>query len=406
MPEKLLTDAQVKNAKPKEKLYYLPDGGGLRLRVRTNGTKSWLLRYRNAGLENTSSLGSYPTISLSDARQKAAEYKKIALEGQNLTRYKSRLKKQIIKNERSTFGSVSREWINANKDTWSDSHLERNEGLLRRVLLKDFDKTPITEITEDDLILVLKRYYDSGKKESARRARQVASQIFSFSKKTHRTKNNPARDLVDSPFLKKPPVRHFKALNQSSVGSLMLALSEVGERQKLNPNTQYGLLLAMYTGLRDESLRGAKWSEIDFANRKWTIPAERMKKRQTFSVPLPAQAISVLKKLKRLSYEGADSYIFSSNTKKGYMAENTLRLGLHRLGFKVTFHGMRALITIVLNENEFPPDAVEKQLDHVERNKVRSAYLRTDFFKKRIEMMQWFADWCDQQKKMVERQKR
>ena len=397
MAEKLLTDTKIRNAKPRDRQYYLSDGGGLRLRIKSNGSRSWLLRYQIAKKENTVSLGAYPVFSLSDARERATEYKKLLGCGINPALYKSEQKDQFLEAQIATFGMISREWLSINKETWSDSHFERNTGLLKRVLWKSFERTPITQISEDDLLRVLREYYDGGAKESARRAQLVAAQVFSFAKETKRVSANPARELKGSPFLKKTPVKHFSALKQQQVGELMTLLMKTGSEQRLSINTQCGLLLALYTGLRDHSLRGAKWSEIDFEGKKWTVPAARMKKRRSHTIPLPKQAIEILKKLYALNYSGEDTYVFPSNNKSDYMAENTLRLGLHRLGFKVTVHGMRSLITDVLNENEFPPDAIERQLDHVVGNQVKSAYLRTDFFKKRIDMMQWFADWCDKQ---------
>jgi integrase len=175
----------------------------------------------------------------------------------------------------------------------------------------------------------------------------------------------------------------------------MEALNRTGGAQTLDVKTVCALKLALYTGLRDHSIRGAKWVEIDFASATWEVPAERMKLRRAFKVPLPTQAIGVLKTLKTLTYKDDNSYIFPSAGKYGYMAENTLRLALHSLGFKVTVHGMRSLITNVLNEHGFNADAIERQLDHRESNKVRAAYLRSDFWDQRQVMMQSFADWCD-----------
>ena len=155
------------------------------------------------------------------------------------------------------------------------------------------------------------------------------------------------------------------------------------------------MLLALYTGLRDNSIRGAKWLEIDFENKFWTVPPERMKSKRLHKVPLPTQAIEALKALHPITHRTDDSYVFPSSGKYGFMAENTIRLALHRLGFKVTAHGMRSLITDVLNENAFNSDAIERQLDHLEQSQVRRAYLRSDFMDMRKTMMQWFADWCD-----------
>jgi integrase len=129
------------------------------------------------------------------------------------------------------------------------------------------------------------------------------------------------------------------------------------------------------------------------------VPGSRMKSGREHTVPLPTQAIAALKLLKPLTYRNQTSYVFPGGGKHKIMSENTLRLALHRLRFKVTAHGMRSLITDVLNESSFNPDAIERQLDHSEKSQVRRAYLRSNFMDERIKMMQWFADWCDAEAK-------
>lgn len=392
---KLLTEAKCKAARAAESIYYLNDGSGLRLRVRPDGSRSWLLRFFIQGKENTQGLGPYPQISLQVARAKASEAKQIVREGLNPS-VEARVKKaaRAVASE-TTFGVIAQEWLNHNSKNWSAHHLERNEGLLRRFLLPDLSKLPIDSIEEHYLFAVLKAAYDAGTKESARRARAVAAQVFSYAKATHKGRRNPARDMADNPYFKKPPVKHFKAIPQGEVASLMAILKLTGKDQKLSAETVAALKLSLYTGLRDHSVRGAKWAEIDYTTLTWTIPKERMKSKRAHVVPLPQQAIEVLKELELLTFKGGESFLFPGTTKTGYMAENTLRQALHRLGFKVTHHGIRSLITDVLNENGFRPDPIERQLDHQEKNQVRRAYLHSDFMDERRVMMQWFADWCD-----------
>jgi integrase len=254
---------------------------------------------------------------------------------------------------------------------------------------------PIDSIPEHYLVSVLRKFYDSGVKESARRARAVAAQIFSYAKATHRGTNNPARDMSDNPYFKKPSVNHFKALPKSEVAALMVELNKKGSEQTLDAKTICALKMAIYTGLRDNSIRGARWAEIDLKQGIWTVPSERMKSGRLHIVSLPKQAVLALTELKPLTYRNDDSYVFPGAGKNRFMAENTLRLALHRIGFKVTVHGMRSLITDVLHENGYASEVIERQLDHADTNKVRKAYLRSDFMDKRILMMQWFADWCD-----------
>jgi integrase len=202
--------------------------------------------------------------------------------------------------------------------------------------------------------------------------------------------------MSDNQYFKKPPVKHFAALAKEQVPQLMAALNKTQIEQQLDIKTVCALKLALYTGLRDNSIRGATWSEIDLVRNIWTVPASRMKSGKEFRLPLPTQAVAVFKTLEAITFEDPNSYIFPSAGKYGVLAENTLRLALHRLGFKVTVHGMRSLITNVLNEKGFNRDAIERQLDHQEPNRVRASYLRSDFMEERIQMMQWFADWCAQ----------
>lgn len=309
---------------------------------------------------------------------------------------------QVIKGE-TTFGAIAREWLEHNKETWSTHHFERNEGLLKRFLLPDLERMPIDTIKEAYLFSILKVPYDRGIKESARRARAVAAQVFSYARATHRGTTNPAREMADNPYFKKPPVKHFTALPQNQVGALIKELNKTGDDQKLDAKTVCALRLALYTGLRDNSIRGALWDEIDLEAGIWSVPGSRMKSGRDHQVPLPTQAIAALELIKPLTYRTQKSYIFPGGGKYKIMSENTLRLALHRLGFKVTAHGMRSLITDVLNENGFNPDAVEKQLDHIEPSSSRRPYLRSNFMDERIKMMQWFADWCDDQANSLKR---
>jgi integrase len=184
---------------------------------------------------------------------------------------------------------------------------------------------------------------------------------------------------------------------ENVIAELIRKLNLTGAEQILDAKTVCALRLALYTGLRDNSIRGALWREIDLDAGFWTVPSTRMKSGREHQVPLPKQAVAALKTIHPLTYRNDDSFVFPGGGKHKIMSENTLRLALHRLGFKVTAHGMRSLITDVLNEHGFNPDAIERQLDHSEKSRVRRAYLRTNFMDDRIKMMQWFSDWCDAQ---------
>jgi integrase len=393
MAEKLLTDRQCKAAKASESVYYKSDGKGLRLQVRPDGAKYWMLRYLISGKESTAGLGRYPSIGLEEARQKATEARLLIAGGiRPAVDRRVTVARNVARSE-ATFEAVADEWLERNKSHWSAHHYERNSGLVRRILLPDLGKLPIHEITEPVLLGVLRDTYDSGIKESARRARGVAAQIFGYAKDTHRATHNPARELAGNQVLKKPEVKHFEAIKASQVGPMLQKL----EKFDLDPVTRAALLLMLYTGLRDYSLRAARWSEIDLEGGVWTVPGERMKSGREHRLPLPVQAVAILKQLAEQTREDPASFVFRSHGKLGHLAENTLRLALHRMGFKVTAHGFRSLITDLLNESGFNSDAIERQLDHQSKDKVRAAYLRSEWLDYRRTMMQWLADWMDAQ---------
>ena len=400
MPEKKLTARDcdtAKGGKPPKRLtdaaagkpYRLTDGGGLSLRVMPSGAKYWQFRYRHGGRETILQLGSYPEISLERARAEHARHRDVLRHGRDPVTARRVEKAQIRKAAGETFSAVADEWLEYHRPTWTAVHHERNGGLLRRVLHPVLGQLPLREIDATAVLSALKAAENDGILESARRARAIAKQVFDYAIATGRASINPARDLGKA--LRKPEVGHFAALQAEQIGSFLTVLDASGATAV----TKAALLLMLYTGLRDGSLRGAKWSEIDLEAAKWTIPAERMKRREEHSVPLPRQAVAVLKTLHPSTHRGPDSFVFASSGKAGFLAENTLRIALHRLGFEVTAHGFRSLLTDELYKAGFRSEWVERQMHHRDKNAVRAAYLRTDFYEQRLPMMQWWADNCD-----------
>jgi integrase len=398
MPAKQLSDRACQAAKPSEKLYYRSDGDGLRLQVRPNGARYWMFRFVLAGKEGTLLLGSYPELGLAEARGKAEAARGLVKEGRSPVVERKVRKHDQITADQNTFGAVASEWLQHNQPRWSAVHHERNEGLLRRILLPTLNDLPVAQISREALMVPLKAAYTAGTMESARRARAVASQIFAYAIETGRAERNPGLELARSTVLARVPVKHHAALQPEQVGPMLRALKASG----CAPTVKAAIELMMLTGLRDYSLRSARWSDIDLEATRWTVPAEKMKHSQDHAVPLPSQAIAILTELKKLTGYKTDGFVFASSGKEGFLAENTLRLTLHRLGFKVTAHGFRSLLTDLLNKQGFNPDAVERQLAHVEPNEVRRAYLRSDFMEHRVMMMQWFADWAYAQRDEVD----
>lgn len=389
-----LTDLACRKEPASDKVHYLNDGGGLRLLIRPDGAKYWILRYRFDGKESAHGLGAYPGVALTDARRLAEQAKAVVASGGHPTKERQLRKAKRTEASKATFGAIAGEWLAENKPGWSGHHHERNEGLLRRFLLPTLGDLPISSITERMLLDTLRSAYTQGVRVSARRARSVAGQIWDYAKATHRATNNPARELSRTPLLKAPEVKHFAALKREQVGPMLRALADSDAG---NP-VRAALLLMLFTGVRDAALRAARWQEFNLSTATWTIPGERMKSKREHRLPLPEQAVAVLRQLAAESDHAPSSFVFASTSKAGFLAENTLRVTLHRLGFKVTAHGIRSLLTDVLNVEGFNADAIERQLDHAHRDKVRAAYLRDDFMDQRRQMMQWFADWAEAQR--------
>lgn len=391
MAEKLLGERKVANAKPKAAPYRLSDGGGLALRVMPTGAKYWQMRFRYAGKENTLQIGSYPHVLLEKARRERDKHREVLRQGQDpiVARQVHRARAQRASAE--TFEAIAQEWLEHRKPDIAPVTHERNAGLVRRVLLPKIGALPLREIDATVLLSALRVTEKKGLRMSVRRARTIAGQIFTYAMASGRANANPARDVAKA-LTKKPETTHYAALSVAQIAPLLKAL-EGGPG--VTDTVAAALKLLLYTGLRDGSLRGAQWKEIDFDKREWTIPAQRTKRREEHTVPLPTQAIAVLKQLHRLTGRGAESFVFASTGKAGFLAENTLRLALHRLGFKVTAHGFRSLLTDELYKAGFRSEWVERQMHHKDANEVRAAYLRTDFREQRATMMQWWADACD-----------
>lgn len=400
MAEKLLTDLKCKRAAPKvgkhgrRVPYRLNDGGGLSLRVMPGGAKYWQLRYRYNGKENTLQIGVYPEKSLEDARAERVKHRKALAAGKDPITARRVERARVIRETGETFAAIADEWLKHRQPHIAAVTHERNAGLVRRELLPRLGPLPIREIDVATLLSALKATETNGLHMSARRARTVASQIFLYAIASGRANVNPATGIVKA-MAARPATEHHAAMQPEQVGAFLTSLDSGKGANKV---TAAALALMLYTGLRDGSLRGAQWKEIDFVQCRWTIPAERMKRREEHSVPLPAQAIAVLQDLATFTDRGPESFVFASTGKAGFLAENTLRIACHRMGFQVTAHGFRSLLTDELYKAGFRAEWVERQLHHKDANDVRAAYLRTDFYAQRIPMMQWWADACDAKK--------
>ena len=385
-----LSDAKVRNAKPKEKPYKLADGEGMFLLVHSNGGKYWRLKYRFNGLEKILALGVYPDVDLLEAREKRLAARKALSAGNDPAEIKRESKRHFILKKENTFETVAREWFEKRKHEWVTNYSKKMLNRLETHIFPRLGQRPVTDIKAPELLSALRVVEQSGALDLTRRLKQTCGQIFMYAIATGRAERNPVPDIQGA--LKTPVQKNRAYLKPDELPEYLQKLKcyDGGEQTKL------ALTLLLLTFVRTTELRAAEWNEINFEKAEWRIPAERMKMKEPHIVPLSRQAIDALREVQKQS--GNRSHIFPNQHKPDtFMSENTMLFALYRMGYRsrATGHGFRSTASTVLNENGFAPDVIERQLAHGERDKVRAAYNHAQYLPERRKMMQWWADYLD-----------
>lgn len=395
-----LTDTAIRNAKPREKPYKLGDTLGLFLLVQPSGGRLWRVKYRIDGREKKLGVGTYPEVSLSEARKRRDEARELLAAGKDPSLEKQRDKARSLVESENTFNAIATEYCAKRKRDgekgWAPATATRSEYLLG-LLKSSVGKMPITDIEPADLLDAVRRIERKGNLESARRTLQLASMVFRYAVATARLRSDPTRDLRGA--LTAPKVVHHGAITDASrVGELLRAIDGyVGMG-----TAKLAMQIAPHVFVRPGELRHAQWSEIDLDGAIWTIPAEKMKMRKAHVVPLSRQAVELFREVHATT--GSAGYVFPSiRTRARPMSENTINAGLRRLGYssdEMTAHGFRAMASTLLNESgKWHPDAIERALAHGDTDKVRAAYHRGAHWQERVEMAQWWSDYLDQLRK-------
>jgi integrase len=389
-PIKPLTDTAIKAARPRHKPYKLSDGAGLFLLVQPGGGRWWRLKYRFQGRELGMSLGTYPDTSLQLARQKRDDARRKLAEGRDPSaeRQAARLA------QTDTFAATASEWLEARRHAIKPVTLDKLKWLLDEVLGPSIGRRPIGRIKAADILPALRKVEARGRNETAHRARQLAGQVFRYAVAHGRAERDPAADLRGA--LAPVKVTNRAAITDPArVGALLRAI----DGYQGQPSTAYALKLAPLVFVRPGELRKARWGEFTLEGKEpvWRIPAERMKMGEEHLVPLSAQAVSLLQELAAIT--GPDGYLFPSLCSKARpISDVAMIAALRRMDFgkeEMTPHGFRAMASTLLNEQGYPPDVIELQLAHAERNEVRAAYNRAKRLPERRKMMQAWADYLD-----------
>jgi len=388
-----LSHFAITKARPKDKPYKLADGNGLYLLVQPGGGKLWRFRYRFAGKENMLAFGVYPDVSLSDAREKRDQARKLLAAGIDPSSRRKTDKAAAFVAARNTFGAVADEVL-ANKEAndAAASTLDKNHWLLKE-LAAPLEKRPIAEITAAEILQLLKRIEVSGRRETARRLRGLIGSVFRYAIVTLRANGDPTVALHGA--LLAPKVQHRAAIvDERRLGGLMRAIDEYDGW----PTVTAALKFTALTFARPGEVRGAKRAEFHLENAVWRIPEERTKMRKPHEVPLSRQSREVLQNIWSLSDNG--ELVFPSiRSNRKPLSENALNSALRRMGYtkeEVTAHGFRSSASTILHERGFAPHVIEAALAHQDENEVRRAYNRAQYWPERIQLMQAWADLLDE----------
>lgn len=403
-----LTAIACKNAKPKEKPYKIADGGGLYLEVMPNGSKYWRMKYRFLNKESRLAFGVYPDVQLIDAREKRREAKKLLDSGINPNDKKRDDKQEQIKDYENTFENIAREWHKQKLHTWNPTHADNIMKRFEANIFNHIGHKPIKNVKPSELLNAIKLLEAKGNRDLAHRVMQQCGQVFRYAIASSRAKTDITLSLKGA--LQPAASEHMAYLSESELKDFLKKLQRY-EEYGGNTLTKLAFKLLILTFLRSSEIRGkvdkktktifpARWDEIDFKKAQWRVPVERMKMKEQHIVPLARQAIEILKQIREITGDHYDNYILpSQHNPRTVMSENTFLRVIEVLGYKgkATAHGFRSTASTILNENNFKPDVIERQLAHCERNKIRAAYNHAEYLPQRAEMMQWWADYIEKE---------
>jgi integrase len=376
-----LTPVGVKNLK--EAGRYM-DGDGLMLEVRPTGSKTWLVRLQYDGRRRDYGLGSLKDVSLLEARDKARDFRRLLRSGVDPLEAKRKASERA-----PTFEDAARAVHEEHKRGWKNGkHQAQWLSTLSTYAFPLFGNEPVDRIDTNHVRDALAEIWLT-KPETARRVRQRIGTVLDYAHGKRWREHAFAMSAVNRSLPRQPrKTGRFEAMPYSLVPQL---ISRLKERLSMG---RLALELLILTAVRSGEVRGARWSEIDWEARTWTIPADRMKADKTHIVPLCEGAMSVLRRAADLRIEGTD-LIFYGTKRNQPLSDMTLLKVLRDLGEPFTVHGFRSSFRDwVAEQTTFAGEVAEAALAHAIPNKVEAAYRRTDFLEKRRKVMDAWCDHC------------
>ncbi|QXZ11710.1 integrase arm-type DNA-binding domain-containing protein [Pseudomonas sp. AO-1] len=401
-----LTDTAVRQAKAAEKEYSMTDASGLSLFVAPNGTKSWHFRFSWHGKQPRMSLGTYPEITLKEAREQRDQARALVAKGIDPRLQRRKERRAAADSSVKTFEVVANEWYAFKLPRWAKSKrgaANQAQLYLDKDLVPSLGKIPIAEVTRSEVLATLRIIERRGALNVARKCRTWLNEIFRFGIASGYLEMNPASDL-DIVAAKEPPEKHNPMLRQHELKAFLTALREAD----LKDYTRSAVRLLLLTGVRTIELRSATIDQFDFDGALWTVPAGTVKQLKKvirvkgegvvppYLVPLSRQAVEEARKVHQMT--GRYKLLIAGRhepTKP--ISDGTVNMALRRMGYegRLTGHGIRATISTALNEMGYNEDWIEAQLSHAGSSKVRKTYNHAEYVEQRRGMMQDWADYLD-----------
>lgn len=395
---KPLTDTEIKKAKEKDKEYKLSDGQGLYLVVKINGSKFFRFDFSYAGKRKSMSFGVYPKISLKEAREQREKAKEQL--SHNINPIESKSSNFEIT---ASFKYISEKWFTLMKSEWKPVTYELNENRLKLHVYPYIGNKDITTIDRLDILNIIQKLQEKEHFEIAERILNVIERIYKYSVTYGFVEHNIIADIDKRTIFAKKSVTHRATLTkEKEIKELMQDINTYGEIYRADISVICALKIIPYLALRPFNIRFLEWNEVNFEKEYLDIPANKMKTKKDFVLPLPKQALEILKTIKPYSFEKS-TFVFPSPTSNlKPFSDATLNHALMKLGYKdkITSHGFRAMFSTTahekIKEHGFNSDIIESCLAHAETNKVKAAYNRESkmkYFEEKKELMQWWADW-------------
>lgn len=384
-----LSDRQLKAIKPKDKDYVLTDGDGLQLRVRVNRSMQWNFNYRHPVTKNriNMALGSYPEVSLAQARKKTVEARELLVQGIDPKAQRNELQDAKRAETEHTFENVATAWFELKKDSVTPAYAEDIWRSLTLHVFPSMKSTPLSEVNAPMVIKLLRPIEAKGSLETVKRVSQRLNEIMTYGVNSGMIFANPLSGI--RAVFKKPRKENMAALRPDELPELMMEIANASIKRITRCLIEWQL----HTMTRPAEAATTQWADIDFEKRIWTIPPERMKKRRPHTIPLTEHALSLLETLK--PHSGHREYVFPSDRNpRTHANSQTANMALKRMGFqdRLVSHGMRSMASTILNEHGWDPELIEVALAHVDKDEVRSAYNRADYIERRRPMMAWWSE--------------